>query len=218
MAKDPAFLFYYQDWLVGTSFMTNEQKGIYIDMLCHQAHHGTLTQHMVDSICPNKDDWKVISEKFTHEEHYWYNERLMEEMNKRKLFSESRRKNRLGKTRKSSIPHMENENENENEGKNGEKIKKKSPFKPPTLAELHEYTLEKDLDVDIDKFWDFYESKGWMIGKNKMKSWQAAVRNWARQGNSPSAGAPAGGRRSEPPPAPDLESQLRRKNGKADGR
>jgi hypothetical protein len=33
-------------------------------------------------------------------------------------------------------------------------------------------------EQEAEKFWNFYESKGWMIGKNKMKSWQHAIKTW----------------------------------------
>ena len=52
-------------------------------------------------------------------------------------------------------------------------------FVPPTREEVKTYCNEKGYSVDPDKFVNFYESKGWMIGKNKMKDWKAAVRNWA---------------------------------------
>ena len=53
-------------------------------------------------------------------------------------------------------------------------------FTPPTAQEVRDYALEHEYNVDADRFIDFYESKGWMVGKNKMKDWKAAVRNWAR--------------------------------------
>lgn len=58
---------------------------------------------------------------------------------------------------------------------------KNRTFTPPTVEEVREYCLDKGyMDrVNPNKFVDFYESKGWMIGKNKMKDWRAAVRNWA---------------------------------------
>lgn len=57
---------------------------------------------------------------------------------------------------------------------------KSSRFTPPTLAELEIYCSERKNGVDPQKFLDFYESKGWLIGKNKMKDWKAAVRTWER--------------------------------------
>lgn len=51
-------------------------------------------------------------------------------------------------------------------------------FVPPTQNEVLQYATEKGQWIDADKFCDFYESKGWMVGKNKMKDWKAAVRGW----------------------------------------
>jgi len=51
-------------------------------------------------------------------------------------------------------------------------------FVPPTPSDVERYATEKGLRIDADKFCDFYESKGWMVGKNKMKDWKAAVRGW----------------------------------------
>ena len=56
-------------------------------------------------------------------------------------------------------------------------------FTPPTVAEVKAYCDERGNNVDAERFVDFYESKGWMVGKNKMKSWKAAVRNWERDQN-----------------------------------
>lgn len=50
----------------------------------------------------------------------------------------------------------------------------------PTFNDVLEYCMQNDLEVDGIKFINFYESKGWMIGKNKMKDWKAAVRTWAK--------------------------------------
>jgi len=56
----------------------------------------------------------------------------------------------------------------------------KSIFIVPTINEVSEYIKEKGYKVDADKFWNFYESKGWMIGKNKMRNWHSAVATWAK--------------------------------------
>lgn len=65
-------------------------------------------------------------------------------------------------------------------------IKEKSTqsrFIPPTLEEIQTYVLEKNYNIDSERFFDFYQSKGWMVGKNKMKDWKAAVRNWNKTDN-----------------------------------
>lgn len=53
-------------------------------------------------------------------------------------------------------------------------------FTPPSVEQVREYVAEKGYKVDPESFVDFYESKGWMVGKNKMKDWKASVRTWAR--------------------------------------
>ena len=53
-------------------------------------------------------------------------------------------------------------------------------FIPPTLEEVISYCKERNNSVDPQKWYDFYSAKGWMIGKNKMKDWKAAVRTWER--------------------------------------
>ena len=54
-------------------------------------------------------------------------------------------------------------------------------FTPPTAEEVSAYCLERQNDVNPEAFIDFYESKGWMIGKNKMKDWKSAVRTWEKR-------------------------------------
>lgn len=53
-------------------------------------------------------------------------------------------------------------------------------FRPPTLEEVRAYCKERNNSINAEAFIDFYESKGWFVGKNKMKDWKAAVRNWER--------------------------------------
>ena len=74
-------------------------------------------------------------------------------------------------------------NNNGNNGNN--ENKKNSRFKKPTDEELisyfNEYCSSGDFDVKFgehQRFYDFYESKNWYVGKNKMKDWKASVRNW----------------------------------------
>lgn len=53
-------------------------------------------------------------------------------------------------------------------------------FKKPSVEEVRAYCQERNNTVDPEAFINFYESKGWLIGKNKMKDWKAAVRTWER--------------------------------------
>lgn len=62
-----------------------------------------------------------------------------------------------------------------------EKKERTKVFKKPTIEEVEAYCNEKGYPIDPEAFWHFYESKGWMVGKNKMKSWKDACVTWARK-------------------------------------
>ena len=62
---------------------------------------------------------------------------------------------------------------------------KPSRFTPPSLEEVKAYCEERSNGVDPQAFIDFYTSKGWKIGKETMKDWQAAVRTWERRETKP---------------------------------
>ena len=75
-------------------------------------------------------------------------------------------------------PSQEEQEEEQEEEKN-------KRFKKPTFEQLKEYKP----NIDAQRFLDFYDSKGWMVGKNKMTDWKAAARGWeSRNNNVPSQG------------------------------
>lgn len=79
-------------------------------------------------------------------------------------------------------PDNDNVNDNDNVLKENTLAGvKEKRFAPPTLENVIGYCREMGYSMDAQRFIDFYASKGWMVGKNKMKDWKAAVRNWARQ-------------------------------------
>lgn len=91
-----------------------------------------------------------------------------------------------------AIPERFPTKEEYKEGNNKKEEPKgsKKKFDPPTVDEVRAYCQERGNKVDPQAFCDFYESKGWMVGKNYMKDWQAAVRTWEKS-SSQSKGAPA---------------------------
>ena len=73
-------------------------------------------------------------------------------------------------------------NKNINFNKTTESVgESRSRFVKPTVEEVQAYCIERSNGIDATRFWTFYESKGWMVGKNRMKNWQAAVRSWEQQ-------------------------------------
>lgn len=70
----------------------------------------------------------------------------------------------------------------------------KSKFKKPSIEDVKEYVKEQGYRMDPVKFYDHYESNGWLVGRNKMKDWKASVRNWEhrdKNGTFSKAGTPA---------------------------
>lgn len=126
MSKDPAFLFYPNDYLGGTMGMTFEEKGAYIELLMMQFNRGHMTSHMVGQLVGQI--WDKVKHKFIQDsEGKWYNERLELEVNRRREYTESRKNNLSGinqytkkKTNKEAhmdghmTSHMENEDEDVN--------------------------------------------------------------------------------------------------------
>lgn len=88
-----------------------------------------------------------------------------------------------------NISNEFNNNDNDNERyvneslTNRERIVKEKPKRniiPPEREWVKAYCKERNNNVDPEKFYDFYESKGWKVGKEKMKDWQASVRTWEK--------------------------------------
>lgn len=153
MSRNPAFLFYPNDYLGGTMGMTFEQKGAYIELLILQFNRGHMTSHMIGHTVGQL--WDDIKEKFKQDENgLWYNERLDIEKNKRQSYSESRKNNKKGvnqytydqKTDGHMIGHMTNNKENENENDNKEIGKGVGKGRDAP-------------EIPFEKFWDLYGKK-----------------------------------------------------------
>ena len=192
MAKDPAFLFYPGDYVSGTMGMTFEEKGAYMDLLMLQFNRGHMNTHMIQHTIGHL--WEQVKSKFIQdEEGLWYNVRLDFEKEKRKTFTESRRNNIKPKEKPKNepsyethmdshmTPHMENENENINKDININKSKCK-------LEDSLEYfSIRLGIEqgkIEAEKFFNYYESNGWKVGKNPMKNWKAAANNWITNSNT----------------------------------
>lgn len=84
-------------------------------------------------------------------------------------------------------------------------------FAPPTLDEVQAYISERGSSVDAQRFIDFYASKGWMVGKNPMKDWKAAVRTWEKRDNYETA--PRAGRKPERKSWAELAAEMDAEEG-----
>ena len=149
MSKDPAFLFYYQDFMWGTRYFTPEQRGLYVELMCEQADssNGSIPEEHMNKICKSCDEHtkNTVISKFKKDSNGFYNERLRDILFKRRAYSESRSKNRKGLKIDIQQPdnllithdkHMGNRNRNTNESNRRPKC---------------ENLTFKDYDIECDK-------------------------------------------------------------------
>lgn len=91
------------------------------------------------------------------------------------------------KPKKAKEKEMEKENEKENEREKytAELPPSPTPFSPPSVDDVRAYCNERGYTtIDPERFINFYESTGWMVGKTKMQDWKAAIRGWEAKANA----------------------------------
>jgi uncharacterized protein YdaU (DUF1376 family) len=172
MTKDPAFLFYTSDFITGVSFLSMEERGQYITALCLLHQHGGFLPKEDVEIAVGKLSRRVMTKFIVGKDDVIHNKRLLDETIKRNAFCESRRKSRTSNIRRTHVKRMENENENE------DVIVNKNVFIIPSVKDVEDYCKSRGNTIHAAAFIDFYTSKGWMIGKSKMKNWKAAIHTW----------------------------------------
>ena len=74
-----------------------------------------------------------------------------------------------------------NNKEDININNNSLSKRESSRFQKPSIDEIRQYCISRNNSVDPEQFFNFYESKGWTIGKSPMKDWRAAVRTWEKR-------------------------------------
>lgn len=174
--------------------MRNEQVGKYIKLLCMQHQQGHLREEDMLEMCGSYDE-RIFSKFVKDEQGLYYNERMEQEAEKRKKYSESRSNNRkkkktkdmiddMSNTSQTYLADMENENEivNEEDNKGVKEVRKKSKktFTPPTFEEVLAYAIEKNREDLAKPFFDYFEAGEWVDSKgNKVRSWKQKFLTWA---------------------------------------
>ena len=198
--RAPAFQFYADDFLAGTMTMTNEERGAYISLLCLQWSKGFVTELDIQRIClgmPTHCQGICQSKFQLGDDGHYRNQRLELERSKQKERSEKQRgiaNLRWNKDAKAMPTHYQEDAEAY--AKSVPEVCSPSPspspiikiqadkppstrFQKPTLEQLNTKAALIGLSTtEVDKFWNYYESNGWKVGKNPMKSWPAALQNW----------------------------------------
>lgn len=164
MEKDPAFLFYFRDFLVSTALMTPGEVGSYTRILCHMADKGPLSLFQLKQIAEEGTLTQDVLNRLKQDPHgNYFSEKLFKVMDKRQNFRISRINNLNG------VPHFAK----------GEKPKKVKTFIAPTLEQVIEYAKERGNKVDPQYFFDKNDGIGWVDKNgNKYKNWKAVYRVW----------------------------------------
>ena len=71
--------------------------------------------------------------------------------------------------------------DNVNDNVNVKENIKRKVFEKPSIDDIQSYCEERNNGINANAFYDFYESKNWMVGKNKMKDWKACIRTWEQR-------------------------------------
>jgi len=212
--KAPAFQLYTDDFLAGTLEMSQEEVGQFIRLLCHQWNRGSIPvetekQQRLTGGCVSVD---VLAKFRLCEDGSLRNERLESVRTERGLFlqqqsikgQQSAEKRRLAasaiqpelnQTSTEVQPDTQPDGQPESNSPSPspspivKKMADKPPcvrFQKPTVEELTAEAIKIGLPLpEVDKFLNYYESNGWKVGKNSMKSWPAAMKGWlARLGEA----------------------------------
>jgi len=201
MAKDPAFLFYPNDWIGGTMGMTFEEKGAYIDVLMMQFNRGHMTYDMIGQLVGQNLD-KILDKFVKDEKGLYYNARLDEEQLKRKNFTKSRRNNITGNNQHTKneekqqghkeahmTSHMEDVNISTNIDNNiNDKIKNSNLFRQPnipTKEQVWQFFMGAGGTKEMAKgFYEKHDGTGWFLNNSPIVKWQSLansyISNWLK--------------------------------------
>jgi hypothetical protein len=198
--RAPAFQFYADDFLAGTMTMTNEERGAYISLLCLQWSKGCVTELDIQRIClgmPTHCQGICQSKFQLGDDGHYRNQRLEVERSKQKERSQKQSdiaNLRWNKDAKAMPTHYQEDSEAYARSVPEVCFPSPSPspitkiqadkpprvrFQKPTAEELTVEAIKIGLPLsEVDKFLNYYESNGWKVGKNSMKSWPAAMKGW----------------------------------------
>jgi len=171
--------------------MTPAERGVYWTIKLYLYANGgkcPLDEEMLAKVagCENfLDIWEKIKDVFVIKDSTIRHKVVTKDLRKAKKFLQGQRKAGLRGAKKRWGRYSDPNGEAIAKLSKGKLSKGKknresalSKFQRPSADEVFEYAESIGFELDGSRFVDFYEAKGWMVGKNKMRNWRAAVRTW----------------------------------------
>jgi uncharacterized protein YdaU (DUF1376 family) len=201
MTKAPAFQLYASDFDMDTASWTCPQVGVYIRLLMYSWVNGGIPNSISEMARITRMDrrtlakmWdQTVGKKWTlNAANMYVNNRLELEREKQANYKETQsKKGKAGNQIKwkdhiaGAIPVRSPEHRSSSSSSSS---KRNNKFIIPELSEIAAYCIERKTGINPQTFFDHYSSNGWMVGKNKMKDWKAAIRTWEARGGNQNAG------------------------------
>lgn len=199
MAKDPAFLFYPNDWTGGTVILSRHLKGCYIDLLIAQFNHGSLSLEEIRTVLGTDfSAWNTLQKKFAQDATgKFFNERLQSEIEKRKAFTDKQKLNgsKGGRPKNPSLNPTINPNQTNKEDENGNEngVGKQGgaggiayrATEPPSIAMVQELFVGHGLTAeDGEEHWRSVNgNRGWHTVNNWLDYATTAIRRKLNEKN-----------------------------------
>jgi molecular chaperone DnaK (HSP70) len=181
MAREYVPIFF--EWLEVTQDLTQEQKGNLIDAAVLYASGGDWERVLTGV--------EIIAFRF-----------IKGQIDRNNAISDARSKagsnkreqtitnDNKPKQTETKLPKEKEKEKEKDKEKDKEKENAKPRFAPPTIEQVRDYCRERGKGVNPERWFNYYESNGWKVGRNPMKDWKAAVRSWETNG---------GGNQTAPP-------------------
>lgn len=144
--------------------LDNQNSGIWLTVL------------LENNVCSRREDGAIYSRKMIRDEEI----RTI----RREVGSRGGNPSLLVNQGLTSLVNQNTESEIEDEKGFKKRIVKGKQFEAPTVAMVEAYCKEQGFKIDVQHMVDYYVSNGWKVGRNPMKDWKAAVRNWVRRNGS----------------------------------
>jgi len=199
MSSVPYMKFYIADYLGDTSHLTTRQHGAYLLLIMAYWQSGgyvrntdVLLRNITRTTAKEWKEDKIVLDFFEKRGDFLSHPRIEKELAKVREKSDKCRQaieNRWGRADTdvsrtnngcNTTPIVHSHIPDKKENIRGADKPPKKTFSEPSSEEVRDYCIERANRVDPERFVDFYAAKGWMVGKNKMKDWRAAVRNWEK--------------------------------------